>query len=199
MVNSPMDGFDGLYGQAAKDAVCQALEKRSRGHQTINWKIRPWLISRQRYWGTPIPVIHCDDCGAVPVPDEDLPVELPRDVVFGHGNPLETSETFLNVDCPTCGKPARRETDTMDTFMDSSWYFLRYTDALNDDEAFAKHIADHWMQVDFYCGGIEHAQMHLIYARFMTKALRDLGLTDVDEPFNELLCQGMVNLSLIHI
>ena len=193
MVNSPMDGFDGLYGQAAKDAVCQALEQRSRGQQTINWKIRPWLISRQRYWGTPIPVIHCDDCGAVPVPDEDLPVELPRDVVFGHGNPLETSETFLNVDCPTCGKPARRETDTMDTFMDSSWYFLRYTDALNDDEAFAKHIADHWMQVDFYCGGIEHAQMHLIYARFMTKALRDLGLTDVDEPFNELLCQGMVN------
>ena len=108
------------------------------------------------------------------MPDEDLPVELPRDVVFGHGNPLETSETFLNVDCPTCGKPARRETDTMDTFMDSSWYFLRYTDALNDDEAFAKHIADHWMQVDFYCGGIEHAQMHLIYARFMTKALEIL-------------------------
>ena len=195
MVNSPMDGFDGLYGTDAKAAVCQALEAKGRGHQTINWKIRPWLISRQRYWGTPIPAIHCKSCGVVPVPDEDLPVELPRDVVFGQGNPLETSPSFLNVSCPTCGGEARRETDTMDTFMDSSWYFLRYTDALNDEEPFAKQIADHWMQVDFYCGGIEHAQMHLIYARFMTKALRDLGLTSIDEPFNELLCQGMVNKS----
>ena len=193
MVNSPLEGFDGLYGSEAKQAVCNALEKAGRGSQTINWKIRPWLISRQRYWGTPIPVIHCDDCGAVPVPEEDLPVELPRDVVFGQGNPLTTSESFLNVDCPSCGKLARRETDTMDTFIDSSWYFLRYTDALNDEEAFGKTIANHWMNVDFYCGGIEHAQMHLIYARFMTKALRDLGLVDVDEPFNELLCQGMVN------
>ena len=193
MVNSPMEGFDGLYGAEAKQAVCSALEQRGRGHQTINWKIRPWLISRQRYWGTPIPVIHCKACGAVPVPEEDLPVELPRDVVFGHGNPLTTSEAFLNVDCPTCGEPARRETDTMDTFIDSSWYFLRYTDALNDEASFAKQVANHWMHVDFYCGGIEHAQMHLIYARFMTKALRDLGLVDVDEPFNELLCQGMVN------
>jgi len=195
MVNSPMEGFDGLHGGEAKAAVCQALEAKDRGHQTINWKIRPWLISRQRYWGTPIPAIHCGSCGVVPVPEEDLPVELPRDVVFGQGNPLETSETFLNVSCPTCGGDARRETDTMDTFIDSSWYFLRYTDALNDDEPFAKQVADHWMQVDFYCGGIEHAQMHLIYARFMTKALRDLGLTTIDEPFNELLCQGMVNKS----
>jgi len=195
MVNSPMEGFDGLYGSEAKTAVCQALESKGRGHQTINWKIRPWLVSRQRYWGTPIPAIHCKSCGVVPVPEEDLPVELPRDVVFGQGNPLETSESFLNVSCPTCGDEARRETDTMDTFMDSSWYFLRYTDALNDDQPFAKQVADHWMQVDFYCGGIEHAQMHLIYARFMTKALRDLGLTTVDEPFNELLCQGMVNKS----
>ena len=195
MVNSPLEGFDGLYGSEAKQAVCDALEKAGRGSQTINWKIRPWLISRQRYWGTPIPVIHCDDCGPVPVPEEDLPVELPRDVVFGQGNPLTTSESFLNVDCPKCGKPARRETDTMDTFIDSSWYFLRYTDALNDEAAFEKTIANHWMNVDFYCGGIEHAQMHLIYARFMTKALRDLGLVDIDEPFNELLCQGMVNKS----
>lgn len=195
MVNTPFDGFDGLYGQFAKDAVCEALETAGHGHKTINWKIRPWLISRQRYWGTPIPVIHCDSCGAVPVPEEDLPVELPRDVVFGQGNPLETSETFLNVNCPRCGEAARRETDTMDTFIDSSWYFLRYTDALNDEAAFTKSIADHWMPVDFYCGGIEHAQMHLIYARFMTKALRDLGLTSIDEPFNELLCQGMVNKS----
>ena len=195
MVNSPIEGFDGLHGDEAKEAICTALEQAGRGHQTINWKIRPWLISRQRYWGTPIPVIHCDECGAVPVPEEDLPVELPRDIVFGQGNPLGTSEEFLKVDCPKCGKEARRETDTMDTFMDSSWYFLRYTDALNDDEPFAKQIADHWMEVDFYCGGIEHAQMHLIYARFMTKALRDLGLTSANEPFNELLCQGMVNKS----
>ena len=195
MVNTPMEGFDGLYGQEAKDAVCAALEQIGRGERTVNWKIRPWLISRQRYWGTPIPVIHCEDCGAVPVPEEDLPVELPRDVVFGQGNPLETSPSFVHAPCPTCGKDSRRETDTMDTFIDSSWYFLRYTDAMNDDLPFAKAIADHWMQVDFYCGGIEHAQMHLIYSRFMTKALRDLGLTDMDEPFKELLCQGMVNKS----
>ena len=131
------------------------------------WKIRPWLISRQRYWGTPIPIIHCEDCGAVPVPEDQLPVELPRDVVFdGKGNPLETSESFLHVDCPKCGKPARRETDTMDTFVDSSWYFLRYTDANNLEQWYDSDIADYWMNVDFYCGGIEHAQMHLIYARF---------------------------------
>ena len=195
MVNSPVEGFDGLYGQEAKRAVCQALEDAGRGHQTINWKVRPWLISRQRYWGTPIPVIHCESCGAVPVPERDLPVELPRDVVFGKGNPLESSLSFVHAPCPSCGGDARRETDTMDTFMDSSWYFLRYTDASNDALPFEQAIADHWMQVDFYCGGIEHAQMHLIYARFMTKALRDLGLMNVSEPFNELLCQGMVNKS----
>jgi leucyl-tRNA synthetase len=195
MVNSPVEGFDGLYGQEAKRAVCQALEDAGRGHQTINWKVRPWLISRQRYWGTPIPVIHCESCGAVPVPERDLPVELPRDVVFGKGNPLESSLSFVHTPCPSCGGDARRETDTMDTFMDSSWYFLRYTDATNDDLPFEQAIADHWMQVDFYCGGIEHAQMHLIYARFMTKALRDLGLMNVSEPFYELLCQGMVNKS----
>ena len=193
MVNSPIEGFDGLYGDEAKSAIVKALEAKGAGTQTINWKIRPWLVSRQRYWGTPIPVIHCDGCGAVPVPAADLPVELPRDVVFGQGNPLETSASFLAADCPTCGKPARRETDTMDTFVDSSWYFLRYTDALNDDACFEDAIANHWMNVDFYCGGIEHAQMHLIYARFWTKALRDLGLHSIDEPFNELLCQGMVN------
>ena len=193
MVNSPMEGFDGLYGDAAKKAITDALESKGLGKQTINWKIRPWLVSRQRYWGTPIPIIHCDSCGAVPVPVEDLPVELPTDVEFGHGNPLETSEKFLNVDCPTCGKPARRETDTMDTFVDSSWYFMRFTDPLNDEMCFDPDIMNHFMNVDFYCGGIEHAQMHLIYARFYTKALRDLGLHSIDEPFNELLCQGMVN------
>ena len=196
MVNSPIDGFDGLYGDEAKKAVCKALENINKGHGTINWKIRPWLISRQRYWGTPIPVIHCEKCGVVPVPEEDLPVELPRDVVFdGKGNPLEGSESFCNVICPKCGIPARRETDTMDTFVDSSWYFLRYTDAMQTDVCFNKDVANHFMNVDFYCGGIEHAQMHLIYARFWTKALRDLGLHDIDEPFNELLCQGMVNKS----
>lgn len=195
MVNSPVEGFDGLYGQDARDAVCSALESKGLGRREVNWKIRPWLISRQRYWGTPIPIIHCESCGVVPVPEKDLPVELPRDVVFGKGNPLETSPTFVHAPCPTCGEDARRETDTMDTFMDSSWYFLRYTDAMNDEVCFGKAAADRWMMVDFYCGGIEHAQMHLIYARFMTKALRDLGLTIADEPFYELLCQGMVNKS----
>jgi leucyl-tRNA synthetase len=193
MVNSPIEGFDGLYGDAAKSAIVEALAVKNAGSQTINWKIRPWLVSRQRYWGTPIPVIHCDSCGAVPVPAKDLPVELPRDVVFGEGNPLETSTSFLTADCPKCGKKGRRETDTMDTFVDSSWYFLRFTDPLNDELCFDEAKANHWMNVDFYCGGIEHAQMHLIYARFWTKALRDLGLHQIDEPFNELLCQGMVN------
>ena len=195
MVNSALDGFDGLYGEDAKTAVIDALAAQGSGTKTINWKIRPWLVSRQRYWGTPIPVIHCDSCGPVPVPAKDLPVELPRDVVFGEGNPLETSASFLAADCPSCGTPGRRETDTMDTFVDSSWYFLRFTDALNDELCFDEAKANHWMNVDFYCGGIEHAQMHLIYARFWTKALRDLGLHQIDEPFNELLCQGMVNKS----
>ena len=195
MVNTGTTKFDGLFGEHAITAVIDELVALGKGERKLNWKIRPWLISRQRYWGTPIPIIHCDECGAVPVPEEDLPVELPRDIVFGKGNPLETSAEFLNVKCPKCGKDARRETDTMDTFVDSSWYFLRYTDATNNNECFSKEIADHWMNVDFYCGGIEHAQMHLIYARFWTKALRDLGLHSVDEPFNELLCQGMVNKS----
>ena len=193
MVNSPIEGFDGLYGEDGKRAITEALKSKGLGQQTINWKIRPWLVSRQRYWGTPIPIIHCDGCGVVPVPEQDLPVELPTDVEFGHGNPLETSESFLNVDCPKCSQPARRETDTMDTFVDSSWYFMRYTDPLNDEICFDPKIMNHFMNVDFYCGGIEHAQMHLIYARFYTKALRDLGLHSNDEPFNELLCQGMVN------
>ena len=196
MVNSGLEGFDGLYGDDAKTAVCKALENKGKGNRTVNWKIRPWLISRQRYWGTPIPIIHCSSCGSVPVPEDQLPVELPRDVVFdGKGNPLETSESFCNVDCPKCGIPAKRETDTMDTFVDSSWYFLRYTDSIQNQVSFNTDVANHWMNVDFYCGGIEHAQMHLIYARFWTKALRDIGLHDVDEPFNELLCQGMVNKS----
>ena len=193
MVNTGNTDFEGLYGEQAITAVIDELESKGSGERKLNWKIRPWLISRQRYWGTPIPIIHCDECGTVPVPEQDLPVELPRDIVFGKGNPLETSLEFKQVKCPTCGKDARRETDTMDTFVDSSWYFLRFTDARNNDECFSKELADHWMNVDFYCGGIEHAQMHLIYARFWTKALRDIGLHSNDEPFNELLCQGMVN------
>ena len=193
MVNTGRDDFDGLYGNEAITAVIDELIAINRGKRKLNWKIRPWLISRQRYWGTPIPIIHCDECGTVPVPEKDLPVELPRDIVFGKGNPLETSSEFMQVKCPTCGKDARRETDTMDTFVDSSWYFLRFTDATNNEQCFSRDSANHWMNVDFYCGGIEHAQMHLIYARFWTKALRDLGLHSIDEPFNELLCQGMVN------
>lgn len=193
MVNTGRDEFDGLHGDTAITAVIDELIRINKGKRKLNWKIRPWLISRQRYWGTPIPIIHCDECGTVPVPEKDLPVELPRDIVFGKGNPLETSSEFMKVKCPTCGKDARRETDTMDTFVDSSWYFLRFTDATNNEQCFSRDSANHWMNVDFYCGGIEHAQMHLIYARFWTKALRDLGLHSIDEPFNELLCQGMVN------
>jgi leucyl-tRNA synthetase len=196
MVSSPLPGFDGLYGEAAKTAVVDALMASGCGERTINWKIRPWLISRQRYWGTPIPVVHCDACGMQPVPDDQLPVVLPRDVSFtGTGNPLAGSPSFREASCPSCGGPAERETDTMDTFVDSSWYFLRYTDPRNPSMPVNRKVANRWMNVDFYCGGIEHAQMHLIYARFWTKVMRDLGLHDIDEPFQSLLCQGMVNKS----
>ena len=187
--------FDGLFGAEARDAIASTLERENKGERKVNWKIRPWLISRQRYWGTPIPIIHCTSCGAVPVPEQDLPVLLPNDVVFGSGNPLETSMSFVHTPCPQCGEAAKRETDTMDTFVDSSWYFFRYTDATNQSLPFDRDTANTWMNVDFYCGGIEHAQMHLIYARFWTKAVRDLGLHNIDEPFQQLLCQGMVNKS----
>jgi leucyl-tRNA synthetase len=196
MANVPANysELNGLFAEEAKKGVISILQQLGKGKGTIQWKIRDWLISRQRYWGTPIPIIHCEKCGAVPVPYDQLPVELPDDVQFtGQGNPLETSDSFCNVKCPACGIDARRETDTMDTFVDSSWYFLRYTDAMNHDLCFSKEEADYWMNVDFYCGGIEHAQMHLIYSRFWTKALRDLGFHSSDEPFQELLCQGMVN------
>jgi len=194
MINSTESEFDGKFGEDAKTAVINSLEKLGKGKGMIQWKLRPWLISRQRYWGTPIPIIHCKSCGVVPVPEEQLPVLLPDDVEFtGQGNPLTTSISFTNVICPNCGIDAKRETDTMDTFVDSSWYFLRFTDAQNKSKAFEKDVANYWMNVDFYCGGIEHAQMHLIYARFWTKALRDVGMHDIDEPFQKLLCQGMVN------
>ena len=183
---------------SAKAAVIGALESEGMGAGTIQYRLKDWLLSRQRFWGTPIPFIHCQSCGVVPVPTEDLPVELPLDVVFTEGesgNPLANHDGFVNTSCPSCGAAAKRETDTMDTFYDSSWYFLRFADALNNSAPFSKESADYWMKggVDLYIGGIEHAVMHLLYARFFTKALRDAGLNDVSEPFSRLVCQGMVN------
>ncbi|MDP6856604.1 MAG: leucine--tRNA ligase [Candidatus Thalassarchaeaceae archaeon] len=198
MINSGQPGFDGLFGDEAKSAVIQALENKGMGSGTIQYRLKDWLLSRQRFWGTPIPFIHCDDCGVIPVPEENLPIELPLDVVFTEGqsgNPLATHEGFVNTDCPNCGSAAKRETDTMDTFYDSSWYFLRFADAQNQSAPFDKINADYWMEngVDLYIGGIEHAVMHLLYARFFTKALRDIGMNSVSEPFSRLVCQGMVN------
>ncbi|MCK5040188.1 MAG: leucine--tRNA ligase [Candidatus Aenigmarchaeota archaeon] len=191
MVNS--DKFNGISNEDAKKKITDYLIKNKCAKRTVNYKLRDWLISRQRYWGTPIPMVYCDKCGIVPVPEKDLPVKLPEKAKFtGKGNPLDKAEDFINTKCPKCGGNAKRETDTMDTFVDSSWYFFRYCDSDNDKLPFGK-IASHWMPVDQYIGGIEHAILHLLYARFFTKALRDIGLTDVDEPFTRLLAQGMVN------
>ena len=192
MINS--GPFDGRNNREAMGDIIKWLEENGYGEGTVNYRLRDWLISRQRYWGAPIPVIYCEDCGTVPVPEEDLPVKLPTDVVFreGHGNPLASSESFVNCTCPNCGKPARRETDTMDTFVDSSWYFLRYCDPKNSEQPFDPQEIKRWMPVDQYIGGIEHATMHLIYARFFTMVLHDIGLLDFDEPFKNLFCQGMV-------
>ena len=185
--------FNGMNNQEAIEEISKYAEKQGFGERTINYKIRDWLISRQRYWGTPIPVIYCHECGAVPVPEKDLPVKLPKNVKFsGQGNPLVTSKEFVNTTCPKCGKSGRRETDTMDTFVDSSWYFLRYCSPKESKKPFDKKAAQYWMPVDQYIGGIEHAILHLLYARFFTKALRDIGALDVDEPFTRLLTQGMV-------
>jgi leucyl-tRNA synthetase len=186
--------FDGLLSTDAIDRISEHVEREGLGQRTMQYKLRDWLISRQRHWGTPIPVIHCARCGPVPVPIEDLPVELPEDVDFKFsGNPLESSKSFQQgVTCPRCRAPARRETDTMDTFIDSSWYFQRYLDPRNDGAPFDKRAEERWMPVDQYIGGVEHAILHLLYARFFTKVLCDLGLATHREPFQRLFTQGMV-------
>lgn len=185
--------FNKWINREAMDGIIGLLEKKSLGKKTINYKLRDWLVSRQRYWGTPIPIIYCDKCGIVPVSEKDLPVLLPKKVKFGIGNPLETSKEFIETRCPKCNQKARRETDTMDTFFDSSWYYLRYCDNKNNKQAFDKKKTEYWMPVDQYIGGAEHACMHLIYARFFTKALRDLGFLKIDEPFTKLFNQGMLH------
>ncbi len=189
LVNS--DKFDGLDNRKAIDNITKELEKKGKGKKTVNYKLRDWLISRQRYWGTPIPIVNCQKCGAVA--DENLPVELPHDVKFGLGNPLETNANFINTTCPKCGCPAKRETDTMDTFVNSSWYQLRYVDSNNDAKIFDKDKVNYWNPIDMYIGGKEHACMHLIYIRFYTKVLRDIGLLDFDEPAVKLFNQGMLH------
>lgn len=192
MVNS--GDFDGIKSGEAKEKIADFLEKKGTGKKTVNFRLRDWGISRQRYWGNPIPIIYCEVCGVVPVPDNDLPVVLPKDATFSGegGNPLAKVSDFVNVPCPLCGMMARRETDTMDTFVQSSWYFLRFCCPDYAAGPLHKGEAEYWMPVDQYIGGIEHAVLHLLYARFFTKVLRDLGYVDIDEPFANLLTQGMV-------
>ena len=192
MINS--EEFNGMDAKDAFEGVVEKLAKENRGKKTVNYRLRDWLLSRQRYWGCPIPVVYCDDCGIVPVDKKDLPVLLPTDVEFtGKGeSPLTTSKEFATTACPCCGKEARREVDTMDTFVDSSWYFLRYIDPKNTEEPFSKEMVNKWMPVDQYIGGVEHAIMHLLYSRFFVKAFKSMGMLDFDEPFKNLLTQGMV-------
>lgn len=186
--------FTGMEMHDAVKAIIDEAEEQGFGKRQINYRLRDWLISRQRYWGAPIPVIHCQKCGVVLVPEEELPVKLPENVQFEQGavSPLAQCEEFIHCTCPECGGPAKRETDTMDTFICSSWYYMRYTDAHNDKEPFAKEKVNYWAPVDQYIGGIEHAILHLLYSRFVTKVLRDVGAVNFDEPFTNLLTQGMV-------
>lgn len=187
--------FSGMKNQEALPIMAEWVENNNLGGRTTQYKLRDWLISRQRYWGTPIPIIYCDDCGAVPVKEEELPVTLPEDVEFtGEGNPLDKSKSFTKAKCPNCAKDARRETDTMDTFVDSSWYYLRYCSPREEGRVFDKDAVGYWMPVEQYIGGIEHAILHLLYSRFFTKALRDLGLLEFDEPFKNLLTHGMITM-----
>lgn len=192
MINS--GDFDGLDSKKALEEIEKRIEEKGIGERATTYRLRDWLVSRQRYWGCPIPMIYCDDCGWVPEKEENLPIQLPKDVEFtGKGeSPIASSKDFVNTVCPVCGKPAKRETDTMDTFLDSSWYFLRYCDARNDEEIFDRKKVNYWMKVDQYIGGVEHAVMHLMYARFFQMALHDLGLVEEEEPFKNLLTQGMV-------
>ncbi len=193
LVNSHAD-FDGMGNREALSAIVAWLDREGKGHSSINYRLRDWLVSRQRYWGAPIPIVYCESCGMVPVPDDQLPVELPDvdDYTPKGRSPLAAAEDWVNTDCPACGASARRETDTMDTFVDSSWYFLRYCDAGNDRAAWDPGVLREWMPVDQYIGGVEHAILHLMYARFFTKALADLGHLDFQEPFEALFTQGMV-------
>ncbi|MDH3998090.1 MAG: leucine--tRNA ligase, partial [Desulfuromonadales bacterium] len=192
MVNS--GEFDGIDNETGKERIADHLEAKQLGSKTINYRIRDWLVSRQRYWGTPIPIIYCEACGAVPVPDSELPVKLPTDIEFTGegGSPLASLESFVNTNCPKCGGAARRETDTFDTFVESSWYYLRYTSPHNEQAPVDRDAVAHWLPANQYIGGVEHAVMHLLYARFWTKIMRDLDMIDLDEPFENLLTQGMV-------
>lgn len=192
MINS--DGFNGLEGNEAREKVIKQLQKTNDGDMKINYRLRDWLVSRQRYWGVPIPIVHCDECGEVPVPEEDLPIKLPYDVNFKPDgkSPLETNSDFINTTCPKCGGKAKREADTLDTFVCSSWYYLRYPDNKNEKEAFDKEIINRMLPVDKYVGGPEHAVMHLLYSRFITKVLRDMGHLNFDEPFKSLTHQGLI-------
>ena len=193
IVNSHPD-FDGIHNREALERIVDWLDRQGKGNRSVNYRLRDWLLSRQRYWGCPIPIVHCTSCGPVPVPDEELPVLLPdvEDYAPRGRSPLAAADEWVHTDCPRCGQPARRETDTMDTFVDSSWYFLRYCDALNDEAPWDKAVVDRWMPVDQYIGGVEHAILHLLYARFFCKAFTDMGLLSVQEPFQRLFTIGMI-------
>lgn len=193
LINS--DRFDGEFNIDAKEKITKYLAKKGLARKAVQYKLKDWLVSRQRYWGTPIPIVYCDKCGIVPVPEKDLPIKLPKKVTFGKGNPLKTNESWIKAKCPKCKGNARRETDTMDTFVNSSWYQLRYCDSHNDKKIFDSANVNYWCPVDTYIGGAEHACMHLIYFRFYAKFLRDLGILDFDEPAKKLFHQGMLHAS----